>query len=110
MGRKRPRSPHPGPTTCAALVWRPAERGDRTATLRSQAEGNALQTRRLLSRGTIFIPRPEVGGDKRGQGESARLALAPALGYASAPMKLYRAFATVGGLTMVSATGSYMLG
>src|SRR3990172_11658279 len=31
-----------------------------------------------------------------------RLALDPALGYPCQPMKLYRAFATVGGLTMVS--------
>src|SRR5215831_12264297 len=40
-------------------------------------------------------------GPKAGATE-ARLALAPALRYPCAPMKLYRAFATVGGLTMLS--------
>jgi putative peptidoglycan lipid II flippase len=40
--------------------------------------------------------------DRIRSGHPAYLALAPALRYASQPMKLYRAFATVGGLTMLS--------
>src|SRR5436190_22849754 len=80
-----------------------------TSTARLRIDGRAAKG---VCRTIAFRPQPAASGPEQRRplpfgklcpnSRLARLALGPRLSYASAPMKLYRAFATVGGLTMVS--------